>query len=94
MEGLRKNQNLKTGSSPDLSLELGAASIVVQTIHVSNVQLMEKIVRHVVKRTIFPRSAGLGKAKAKALVVPRNCLNTGKSMLTKCQAMIMVKWMR
>ena len=74
-----KHQNPKIGSSPDLSLGLGTASIVVQTIHISNVKLMGKIVRHVVKRTILPRSASLGKAKAKALVVPRNHLNTGKS---------------
>ena len=77
MEGLRKNQNPKTGSGPDLSLELGTASIVVQIINISYVQLMGKQVRHVVKRTILPRSAGL--ERAKSLVVPRNHLNTGKS---------------
>ena len=76
----KKKSKPKDKLKSDLSLELGAASIVVQTIHISNVQLMGKIARHVVKRTILPRSAGLGKAKAKALVVPRNHLNTGKSM--------------
>ena len=56
------------------------ASTVVQTIHICNVQLMGKIVRHVVKRTILQKSAGLGKAKAKALVVPRNRSNISKLM--------------
>ena len=43
MEGLTKNQSPKTGSSPDLSLELGTASIVVQIINVSDAQLMGKL---------------------------------------------------
>ena len=70
MEGLRKNQNQKTnGPNLGLSRVLGTASILTQTINVDSAQHLEKIVRHVVKRTILPRSAVLEKAKAKALVV-------------------------
>ena len=77
----KKNQNQKIkGLNLDLSLELGTASTVVQTIHIGNVQLTGKIVRHVVKRTTLQKSVGLGKAKAKALVLPRNRSNIGKLM--------------
>ena len=41
--GLRKNQNQKTDINPDLNLELGTASTVVQIIHIGNVQLMGKL---------------------------------------------------
>ena len=53
MEGLRKNQNPRTGLSPDLSPVdvLKTASIVVQTINVESAQLIGKIVRHVVKES-------------------------------------------
>ena len=55
------------------------SGIRVQTINEDSVQLMGRLVRHVVKRTILPRSAILGKAKAKALVVLiTNPLNTEK----------------
>ena len=92
--GLRKNQNLKTNLSPDPNpVEvLKTASIVVQTILIGSVQLMAKIVRHVVERTILPRSVDLGKAKAKALVMlSTNHLNTERSTWTKSQVMTMVK---
>ena len=78
MEGQGKSLSPKTDLSPDLSLVLGTASIVVQIIHVDSDLLMGKIARHVAKRTILPKSAGL--EKAKALVVPRNRSNIGKSM--------------
>ena len=80
--GLRKNQNQKMDLNPDLNLELGTASTVVQIIHIGNVQLTEKIARHVAKRTILPKSAGLIKAKARltVLVEPRNHSNRGKLM--------------
>ena len=78
VEGLkRKNQNPKTGSIPDLSLELGTASIVVQIINISSALHLGKLVRHVVKRTILPRSAGLEKAKA-LVELSTNHLNTEK----------------
>ena len=58
---------------------IGTANIVVQTINVDNAHLIGKLVRHVVKRTILPRSVGLEKAKAKALVLlSTNTLNTEK----------------
>ena len=76
-EGLRKNQNQKTDLNPDLNLELGTASTAVQIIHIGSVLLMGKIVRHVAKRTILLKNAGLIKAKArlKLLVVLRNRSN-------------------
>ena len=71
MVGLRQKQNLKTGPSPDLSPveALKIVNTVVQITNADSAQLREKIVGHVAKRTILPRSVSLVKAKAKALVV-------------------------
>ena len=66
--GLRKNQNQKTDLSPNpnpVEVLLKIVSIVVQTINVDSALHLEKIANVVVKRTILPRSVGLGKAKAK-----------------------------
>ena len=68
----KKNQNQKTDLNADLSLELGTASIVVPTINGDSALHMGKYERLIV-RTILPKSAGLEKAKLKALEVPRNC---------------------
>ena len=71
---------------------LKTGSIVVQTINVDSAQLMEKIVRHMIKRTILPRNVSLGRAKAKALVVlSTNHLNTERSTWIKSQVMTMAK---
>ena len=97
MVGLRKNQNPRTGLSPDLSpVEvLKTVSIVVQTFNVDSALHLEKIARHMVKRTILPRSVIPEKAKAKALVIlSTNHLNTEKSTLTRSQVMTMTKLMR
>ena len=83
-EGQRKSLSQKTDLSPDLSLELGTANIVVQTINGDSALHVEKLVRLVVRKITLQKNAGLIKAKAKArlraLVVPRNHSNIGKLM--------------
>ena len=76
-EGLRKNQNLKTGSSPDLNLQSGTASIVVQIINIDSALPVGKHARLVVRKITLPKNAGLieAKPKVKAQVVPRNHSN-------------------
>ena len=75
----RKNQNQKTnGPNLGLSLVLGTANIVIPITNVDNAQQMGKYVRHVVKRTILPKSVDQ-KANLKTLVVlSTNHLNIGK----------------
>ena len=76
----RSNKKSKDKRSQSRSQSgIGTANIVVQTINVDSAHLIGKLVRHVVKRTILPRSVGLEKAKAKALVLlSTNTLNTEK----------------
>ena len=77
-----KNQNLRTDLSPDsnpVEVLLKTVSIVAQVTNIDNAQPVGKIVRHVVKRTIMPKSVGLRKAKAKdQVVLSTNHLNTEK----------------
>ena len=93
--GQRKNQNLRTDLSPDpnpVEVLLKTVSIVAPVTSVDNAQPVGEIVRHVVKRTILPKSVDLGKAKTKALVMLNtNHLNTEKSTWTKSEAMTMAK---
>ena len=79
--GLRKNSNPKTkGLNPDLSLELGIASIVVPTISINNAQHMAKLAKIVVRKIILQRSV-VQEAKANLTVlVAKSDLNTEKSM--------------
>ena len=81
--GPRKNLNLRTDLNPDLSPveALRTVSIVVPITNVDSALHVGKFVNHVVKRTILPKSVGLGKAKAKAkapVVQSISHLNAGR----------------
>ena len=80
--GLRKNSNPKTkGLSPDLSLELEIASIVIPIISIENALHMAKLAKVVVGKIILLKSAGQ-KARAGAIQVreAKSNLNTERSM--------------
>ena len=79
--GPRKNQNLKTDLSPDLSpVEVSnIVNTVVQVINVDSALHVGKLVKHAAKRIILPKSVSLEKARAKAPVVQGiSHLNTEK----------------
>ena len=75
----KKNSNPKIkGLNLGLSQVLGTVNIVVQTINVDSALHTGKHVRLVVRKITLPKSTGLIKAKARALVVPRNHSNIEK----------------
>ena len=87
--GPRKNENLKTDLSLDVSpVEvLKIVNTVVQVINVDSAQHMRKYVRHVVKRSILPKSVILENRLRVMVVLNINHLNTEKLTWTKSPVM-------